>query len=94
MNEPVIAVDDIAVHYGATTAIEDFSLDVEEGSLVALVGPSGCGKTTALRAIAGFEQPASGTIRIRGTVVSDGDTMIAPQSCRAGATMPRKNWAP
>jgi iron(III) transport system ATP-binding protein len=84
MTEPVIAVDGIAVHYGDTTAIEDFSLDVEEGALVALVGPSGCGKTTALRAIAGFEQPAAGTIRIRGTVVSDVDTMTAPERRNVG----------
>jgi len=84
MTEPVIAVDEIAVHYGDTAAIEDFSLDVEEGSLVALVGPSGCGKTTALRAIAGFEQPAAGTIRIRGRVVSDTDTMTAPERRNVG----------
>jgi iron(III) transport system ATP-binding protein len=84
MTEPVISVDGIAVHYGNTAAIDDFSLDVEEGSLVALVGPSGCGKTTARRAIAGFERPSSGTIRIRGTVVSDGNTMIAPEGRNVG----------
>jgi iron(III) transport system ATP-binding protein len=84
MTEPVISVDGIAVHYGNTVAIDDFSLDVEVGSLVALVGPSGCGKTTALRAIAGFERPSSGTIRIRGTVVSDGNTMIAPEGRNVG----------
>lgn len=84
MTEPVINVDGIAVHYGGMAAIEDFSLNVEEGALVALVGPSGCGKTTALRAIAGFERPATGTIRIRGTVVSDGNTMTAPERRNVG----------
>lgn len=84
MTEPVISVDGIAVHYDSTAAVDDFSLDVEEGSLVALVGPSGCGKTTALRAIAGFERPEAGSIRIRGTVVSDGDTMTAPERRNVG----------
>jgi iron(III) transport system ATP-binding protein len=84
MTEPVISADSIAVRYGGTAAIEDFSLDVEEGSLVALVGPSGCGKTTALRAIAGFERPTTGTITIRGVVVSDRNTMTAPERRNVG----------
>jgi len=48
--------------FGNVTAVKDFSLDVEKGSLVSLLGPSGCGKTTTLRMIAGFEQPDSGSI--------------------------------
>lgn len=84
MTEPLIAVDNIAVRFSEVSAIDDFTLDVEEGSLVALVGPSGCGKTTALRAIAGFETPSSGSIRIRGRVVSGGDTMIAPEHRKVG----------
>jgi iron(III) transport system ATP-binding protein len=84
MTAPVIAVDGITVHYGNVAAINDLTLEVEEGSLVALVGPSGCGKTTALRAIAGFERPTTGTISIRGTVVSSNDTMVAPENRNVG----------
>jgi iron(III) transport system ATP-binding protein len=84
MTEPVIAVNGVAVRYGGTAAIDDFDLDVEDGSLVALVGPSGCGKTTALRAIAGFEQPVAGNIRVRGNVVVDGHTMTAPEHRNVG----------
>ncbi|RLE12171.1 MAG: ABC transporter ATP-binding protein, partial [Actinobacteria bacterium] len=62
MTNPVISLDGVTVRYGDIAAIEGVTLYVEEGSLVALVGPSGCGKTTALRAIAGFEQPMTGTI--------------------------------
>lgn len=51
-----------------TVAIEDFSLDVKKGELVAIVGPSGCGKTTILRSIAGLQEPTAGTISIGGTV--------------------------
>ncbi len=45
-----------------TVAIEDFTLDIKKGELIAIVGPSGCGKTTLLRCIAGLETPTSGTI--------------------------------
>jgi multiple sugar transport system ATP-binding protein len=54
-----------------TVAVDELSLEVEEGEFVILVGPSGCGKTTALRMIAGLEAVSSGEIRIGGRVVND-----------------------
>lgn len=84
MTRPTISVESVAVRYGNVVAVDGFTLDVEEGSLVVLVGPSGCGKTTALRAVAGFEKPTSGTIRIRGNVVFDDSTMTAPEHRRVG----------
>ena len=42
--------------------VASYTLQVERGSLVAVIGPSGCGKTTLLHAIAGFEEPVSGTL--------------------------------
>ena len=50
-------------------ALSDVSLTIREGEFFALLGPSGCGKTTTLRSIAGFEQPDTGTILIRGRAV-------------------------
>ena len=44
------------------TALENVSLDIQEGELFTLLGPSGCGKTTTLRCIAGFEKPTGGKI--------------------------------
>jgi len=84
MTHPVISIDGVTVRYGDVAAIEGFTLDVEDGSLMALVGPSGCGKTTALRAIAGFEEPAEGTIAIRGQVVSGESRLIAPEHRNVG----------
>ncbi len=52
--------------FGATTAVEDFNLDVEKGEFVSFLGPSGCGKTTTLRMIAGFDQPTTGSIILDG----------------------------
>jgi multiple sugar transport system ATP-binding protein len=54
-----------------TVAVDELSLEVEEGEFLILVGPSGCGKTTALRMIAGLEGVSSGEIRIGGRVVND-----------------------
>ncbi|WP_435975384.1 ABC transporter ATP-binding protein [Streptomyces sp. Qhu_M48] len=58
----------MSVRYGTAkapvTAVEDVSLTVAPGEFVVLVGPSGCGKTTLLRLVAGFERPASGTVRV------------------------------
>jgi spermidine/putrescine transport system ATP-binding protein len=50
-------------------AVDDVSLQIYEGEFFALLGPSGCGKTTTLRMIAGFEEPSSGEILIRGKAV-------------------------
>ena len=61
---------DVTRRYGATAALDGFSLNIEPGELLALLGPSGCGKTTALRLLAGFEQPTSGTIVVDGQDVS------------------------
>jgi spermidine/putrescine transport system ATP-binding protein len=47
-------------------AVDDVSLAVHEGEFFALLGPSGCGKTTTLRSIAGFEDPTSGDVLLRG----------------------------
>jgi len=50
--------------FGATIALDDFSLQMGSGELVCLLGPSGCGKTTALRVLAGFEQADRGDIEV------------------------------
>lgn len=60
----MIKFDHIEVTYGDFVAIPDFNLEVHEGEFFTFLGPSGCGKSTALRALAGFITPSSGTIAI------------------------------
>jgi len=57
--------------FGSVVAVDQATLDVDNGEFMVIVGESGCGKTTLLRLIAGLEQPDDGTIFIGGVPVND-----------------------
>lgn len=61
----IISIQKVTKRFGSeVTAVDNVSLDIQQGEFFALLGPSGCGKTTLLRMIAGFENPTEGRIFI------------------------------
>ncbi len=65
-----VALTGVSKRFGATQAVSDLSLTVENGAFVVLLGPTGAGKTTTLRLVAGLERPDAGRIRIGGQDVT------------------------
>ena len=66
----ILQLDHLTKKFGDYTAVDDLSLTVTDGEMVALLGESGCGKTTTLRMIAGFTEVNAGTVTIDGAVVN------------------------
>jgi putative spermidine/putrescine transport system ATP-binding protein len=61
-----VRLEDLRRTYGSVQALDGLSLTLAPGELVALLGPSGCGKTTALRILAGLDEPTSGRVVVGG----------------------------
>jgi len=62
----LLEIKGLWVHYGRAEALKGISMEVEEGSIVALLGANGAGKTTTLRTISGLKRPTSGEIWYQG----------------------------
>lgn len=64
-------LDAVTHRYGAFKAVDDVTLAIAPGEIVALLGPSGCGKTTLLRIVAGFVRQSQGAVMIDGSSIDD-----------------------
>ena len=82
--EPVVAIDDLTIEFETggeglnffsdpevVRAVDNVSLDIAEGEVIALVGESGCGKTTLGKSAIGFQKPTSGSVRYRGQDIQE-----------------------
>ena len=77
----MLEVRNLSKSFGGLKAVDQASLDVRQGEIVALIGPNGAGKTTLFAAIAGFHRPDTGTVSFEGKSI----TGLAPhQICAAG----------
>ena len=74
-------------------AVDDISLEVEDGELFTLLGPSGCGKTTTLRCVAGLETPDSGEIGVGGRTLFSSDTRVRVPANERGLGMVFQSYA-
>ncbi len=79
-----LVVDGVSVTHGSTLAIDDVSLSIRSGELVAVLGPSGCGKTTLLLAIAGLLPVQAGSIAIGDREISRPGRTVAPEKRGVG----------
>src|SRR5262245_56455356 len=73
-----VSVRAISKSYGDVHALDDVSLEVASGEMIALLGPSGCGKTTLLRSVAGLERPNRGQIYLGDRDVTEVPTRRRP----------------
>ncbi len=74
-----LSFDEVTHRYGAITAVDHFTLEIEPGELICLVGRSGCGKTTLLRIAAGIERPTSGRVLVNDRELSGPNTFVPPE---------------
>ena len=80
----IIRARSLEKKYGNEAVLTDFNLDVWKGSIFGILGVSGSGKTTALRLLAGFENPDSGIIEMYDKIVYDEETNIPPEDRNIG----------
>lgn len=66
MSNPVLKIEHLTMQFGGVVAVDDFSMFINEGEIVALIGPNGAGKTTAFNAVTGVYVPTSGTVTLLG----------------------------
>ena len=66
MSQNVLHVENITMQFGGVVAVNDLSMDVNEGEIVALIGPNGAGKTTAFNCITGVYEPTNGQVNFYG----------------------------
>ena len=71
MSETLLSLKNVVMKFGGVTALNDVTLDVKKGEILALIGPNGAGKTTVFNVVTGVYKTTSGTITFDGTVIND-----------------------
>jgi branched-chain amino acid transport system ATP-binding protein len=71
VSENVLHLENVTMQFGGVVAVNDVSMDVNEGEIVALIGPNGAGKTTVFNVITGVYAPTNGRVTLRGKVIAE-----------------------
>ncbi|MCL1874377.1 MAG: ABC transporter ATP-binding protein [Clostridiales bacterium] len=71
MAETVLRLDDITMQFGGVVAVDNLSLEVKKGEIVALIGPNGAGKTTAFNCITGVYEPTNGRVTLNDEIIAE-----------------------
>ena len=90
MSGPLLEVERVSVRFGALVALNEVSLQIHPGEILAIIGPNGAGKTTLLNCISGFYHPASGRIVFDG---QDRTRLSPPDVARLGIARTFQNVA-
>lgn len=69
MSENVLHVENITMQFGGVVAVNNLSIDIPEGKIIALIGPNGAGKTTAFNCITGVYEPTNGKVEFMGKTI-------------------------
>ena len=69
MSNTILHMEDVTMQFGGVVAVDNLSLEVNEGEIVALIGPNGAGKTTAFNCITGVYEPTNGQIFYRDEIL-------------------------
>ena len=70
MAENVLRLEDVTMQFGGVVAVNNLSLEVNRGEIVALIGPNGAGKTTAFNCITGVYEPTNGAVYFHGKPIA------------------------
>jgi len=69
MADSVLTLEDVTMQFGGVVAVDNLSLEVNQGEIVALIGPNGAGKTTAFNCITGVYEPTNGQVKLLGETI-------------------------
>ena len=69
MSENILRVENVTMQFGGVVAVNNLSMEVNKGEIVALIGPNGAGKTTAFNCITGVYQPTNGRVYFDGECI-------------------------
>lgn len=83
----ILHVENVTMQFGGVVSVNNLSMDINEGEIVALIGPNGAGKTTAFNVITGVYTPTNGKVELNGEIIAQGKPQGKMRKLYAGENM-------